>query len=70
MCCVLGDEQVDEQIRLRDDKIYQLKQRIEELKNKNEELKSQMSQPTIKEEGMYLTSTLGTIFSFVKRRVI
>ena len=42
--CVLGDEQVDEQIRLRE--------RIEELKYEIEELRSQMSQPTNKEEGM------------------
>ena len=28
MCCVLGDEEVDEQIRLRDDVIYQQKQQM------------------------------------------
>ena len=58
MCahCILG---VDEQIQLRDDMIYRLKQematqqqRIEELKYEIEELKSQISQVPIKEEGM------------------
>ena len=76
VCCVLGDEQVDEQIRLRDDVIFRQKQematqqqRIEEL---NEELKSQMTQAPIKEEGMYmyLTSTPGTVLSFAKRSVV
>ena len=32
VCCVLGDEQVDEQIRLRDDIIFQLKQQIASIK--------------------------------------
>ena len=73
VCCVLGDEQVDEQIRLRDDVIFQQKQematqqqRIEEL---NEELRSQMTQAPIKEEGIYLTSTPSTVLSFAKRSV-
>ena len=37
VCCVLGDEQVDEQIRLRDDAIFQLKQQVAALQQKNEE---------------------------------
>ena len=58
VCCVLGDEEVDEQIRLRDGMIFQLKQhmatqqqRIEELKYENEELRGLVSQVSIKEEG-------------------
>ena len=53
--CILG---VDEQIRLIDDMIFQLKQdmttqqqRIEELKFENYELRGQISQVPIKEEG-------------------
>ena len=60
MCCVLGDEQVDEQIQLKDDVIFQQKQematqqqRIEELKHEIEELRSQVSQAPIKEEGIH-----------------
>ena len=56
VCRVLGDEQVDEQIRLKDDKIFQLKQqtatqqqRIEELKYENYDLRSRVSQAPIKE---------------------
>ena len=63
VCCVLGDEEVDEQIRLRDDTIFRLKQematqqqRIEELKYENEELRGLVSQLPIKEEG---TCTVG-----------
>ena len=59
VCVFLGDEQVDEQIQLRDDVIYQLKQemaiqqkRIEELKYENYELSGRISQVPIKEEGM------------------
>ena len=55
VCCVLG---VDEQIRLRDDVIFQLKQQmatqqqsIKELKYENEELRSQLSQLPVKDEG-------------------
>jgi hypothetical protein len=39
VCCVLGDEEVDEQIRLRDDVIYKLKQKIADLEY---ELKGQI----------------------------
>ena len=49
---------MDEQIRLRDDVIFRLKQematqqqRIEELKYENYELRSRVSQVLIKEEG-------------------
>ena len=58
MCCVLGDEEVDEQIRLRDDVIFQLKQqmatqqqRIAYLEYRNKELE-ELSQISIKKEGM------------------
>ena len=58
VCCVLGHEEVDEQIRLRDDMIFRLKQematqqqRIEELKCENEELRNEKTQAPIKEEG-------------------
>ena len=58
VCCVLGDEEVDEQIRLRDDTIFQLKQqmttqqrRIIDLEHRNKELEGQLSQAPIKEEG-------------------
>ena len=61
VCCVLGDEQVDEQIQLRDDVIFRQKQematqqqRIEELKHQNEELRSRVSQGPIKEEGIHM----------------
>ena len=56
VCCVLGDEEVDEQIRLRDDVIFQLKQqmatqqqRIADLEYGNKEL--ELSQIPVKEEG-------------------
>ena len=51
VCCVLGDEEVDEQIRLRDDVIFQLKQKISDLEHRNKELK-ELSQIPIKKEGM------------------
>ena len=61
VCCVLGDEQVDEQTRLRDDVIFRQKQematqqqRIEELKHENEELRSRLSQAPFKEEGIHI----------------
>ena len=57
MCCVLGDEEVDEQIRLRDDVIFQLKQqmatlqqRIADLEYRNKEIEKLLQIP-IKEEG-------------------
>ena len=55
VCCVLGDEEVDEQMQFRDDMIFQLKQqmatqqqRIIDLEHRNKELEGQAS---IKEEG-------------------
>ena len=58
VCCVLGDEEVDEQIRLRDDMIFQLKQqmatqqqRIADLEHRNKEF-SELSQIPIKKEGI------------------
>ena len=58
VCCVLGDEEVDEQIQLRDDVIFQLKQqmatqqqKIIDLEHRNKELEDQLSQALIKEEG-------------------
>jgi hypothetical protein len=61
VCCVLGDEEVDEQIRLRDDVIFQLKQhmatqhqRIADL----EHIVNELSQIPIKEEGMSIVSTI------------
>ena len=49
----IGDAEMDEQLRLRDDTIfhlnqerYAMQQRIKELKSENDELKSQLS-PTI-----------------------
>ena len=57
VCCVLGDEEVDEQIRLRDYVIFQLKQqmatqqqRIADLEYRNKELE-ELSQIPVKEEG-------------------
>ena len=61
VCYILGDEQVDEQIRLRDAVIFRQKQematqqqKIEELKHENEELRSRVSQVPIKEEGIHM----------------
>ena len=64
VCCVLGDEQVDEQIRLRDDVIFQLmqqiaikQQKISDLEYRIEDLEGQPSQTLVKaEEGIYATS--------------
>ena len=57
VCYVLGDEEVDEQIQLRDDVIFQLKQqiaeqqqRIADLEYRNKEFE-ELSQIPIKEEG-------------------
>ena len=66
-CCVyhsfVGDE--DEQLRLRDDTMFHLKQqmstmqkRIENLKSEVGELRSRLSLPPIKEEGTYMTQAL------------
>ena len=42
MCCVLGDEQVDEQIHLRDDVIFQLKQQIATQQQRIEDLEYEL----------------------------
>ena len=75
VCCVLGDEEVDEQIRLRDDAIFRLKQeiltqqqQIEELKDEIKDLRS-LSHLPIKDDGMcivYLASSPGPIPSFAE----
>ena len=54
LCCVLGDEQVDEQIRLRDDVIFQLKTQQQRTADFEYEFKGQPSQTSIKEEGMFV----------------
>ena len=66
VCCVLGDEEVDEQIRLRDDEIFQLKQqmaiqiqRIADLEHTVNEL-SQI----LKEEGMSIIPTIASACLF------
>ena len=58
MYIIIGDEDVDERIRLRDDTIFHLKQelstvqqRIEDLNFENKELKGQLSPAQIKEKG-------------------
>ena len=63
VCCVLGDEEVDEQIRLRDDVIYQLKQRIADLEYRNKELE-ELSQIPIKEEGVSIVPTIASACLF------
>ena len=55
VCCVLGDEEVDEQIRLRDDMIFQLKQQMATQQQRIADLEyavDELSQIPIKEEGM------------------
>ena len=55
VCCVLGDEEVDEQIRLRDDVIFQLKQQMATQQQRIADLEytvNELSQVPIKEEGM------------------
>ena len=62
VCVFVGDEDVDEQLYLRDDTIFQLKQqmstmqqRIEELNYENEELRSERSLTSFKGKGtMYI----------------
>ena len=56
MCCVLGDEEVDEQIRLRDDKIFEFKQRITDLEHRNKELEKLL----IKKDGMSIPTIATT----------
>ena len=54
----VGDEDVDEQLRLRDDTIFHLKQEISTMQQRIEDLKSelkgQQSPSQIKEGGMYI----------------
>ena len=55
MCCVLGDKEVDELIRLRDDVIFQLKQQMATQQQRIGDLEytvNELSQVPIKEEGM------------------
>ena len=56
MCCVLGDEEVDEQIRLRDDRIFDLKQQMATMQQRitdlEYELKGQLLQASVKDEGI------------------
>ena len=60
VCCVLGDEQVNKQIRLRDDVIFQLKQKIaiqqQQVSDLECRIEGQPSQAPIKEEGIHVTS--------------
>ena len=54
VCCVLGDEEVDEQIRLKDDVIFQLKQQMATQQQRIADLEhtvNELSQVPIKEEG-------------------
>ena len=60
VCCVLGDEEVDEQIQLRDDEILELKQRIADLEHTVNEL----SQVPIKKEGMSIVPTIASACFF------
>ena len=55
VCCVLGDEEVDKLIWLRDNIIFQLKQEMATEKQKIadfEHIVNELSQIPIKEEGM------------------
>ena len=52
MNCIYIDKDVDEQLHLRENTIFQLKQRIEKLESENEELKSQYIPALIKIEGI------------------
>ena len=53
MCCVLGNEEVDEQIRLRDDVIFQLKQQMatqqQRIADLECELKGKLSQVSLRD---------------------
>ena len=61
VCCALGDEEVDELIRLRDDVIFnELKRRIADLEQRNEELE----ELSIKKEGMSIVSTIASACLF------
>ena len=70
VCCVLGGEEVDEQIRSRDDMIFQLKQqmaaqqqRIADLEHRNKEF-AELSQILIKEEGLSIVATIASACLF------
>ena len=63
VCCILGDEEVDEQIRLRDDVIFQLKQQVASQQQRIADLEhivNELSQIPIKEEvlGMSIVPTI------------
>ena len=61
VCCVLGDEEVDEQIRLRDDVIFQLKQQMATQQQRIDDLEhtvNDLSQIPIKKEGMSIVHVL------------
>ena len=63
VCCVLGDEEVDEQIRLRDDVIFQLKQQMATQQQRIADLEyavDELSQIPIKEEGMSIVPTIAS----------
>ena len=55
MCCILGNKEVDELIRLRDDVIFQLKQRMATQQQRIADLEytvNELSQVPIKEKGI------------------
>ena len=67
VCCVLGDEEVDEQIRLRDDVIFQLKQQMATQQQKIADLQhtvNELSQVPIKKEGMSIVPTVSLCLLF------
>ena len=63
VCCVLGDEEVDEQIQLRDDVIFKLKQQMATQQQRIADLEytvDELSQIPIKEEGMSIVPTVAS----------
>ena len=68
VCCVLGDEEVDEQIRLRDNVIFQLKQQMATQQQRIADLDhivNELSQVVpIKEEGMSIVPTIASACLF------
>ena len=63
VCCVLGDEEVDEQIRLRDDIIFQLKQQMATQQQRIADLEhrvNELSQVPIREEGISIVPTVAS----------
>ena len=67
VCCVLGDEEVDEQIRLRDGVIYQLKQQMAAQQQRIADLEhtvNELSQIPIKKEGMSIAPTIASACLF------